>query len=102
MDDTDDKVDAEKEKARRAAADLSNASVKLRNWYVNYVLSDFTFAAISTAMLAMIKIYLNLNWTSFWNSMVLFYVVFISTMVSRLTKVLSAYYEEKTKNLRRF
>lgn len=61
-------------------------SDKMKDWYLNYVLSDFTFAGISTAILAMIKIYLNLNWTSFWNSMTLFYVVFISTMLSRIVK----------------
>jgi hypothetical protein len=58
----------------------------MKDWYLNYVLSDFTFASIATAILAMIKIYLNLNWTSFWNSMTLFYVVFISTMLSRIVK----------------
>lgn len=110
MDDTVNKQpdkQAEAKEAGRAKTDvhvqkLLKASDRMKEWYLNYVLSDFTFASFAVAILAMIKIYLNLNWTSFWNGMMLFYIVFISTMLSRLTKVLSVYYEEKTKNLRRF
>ena len=94
MDDTVTKQpdkQAEAKETGRAKTDVHvqkflKTSDRMKEWYLNYVLSDFTFASLSVAILAMIKIYLNLNWTSFWNGMVLFYVVFISTMLSRIVK----------------
>jgi len=59
---------------------------KLKNWYVNYLLSDFTFASISVAILMTIKVAMNLEWDRFWNYMLLWYVVYIATMVARVVK----------------
>lgn len=59
---------------------------KFKNWYLDYVLSDFTYAAFACAVLAMIKVYFKLDWTQFWNSMILFYTVWIAVMVSKIVK----------------
>ena len=68
------------------SAGLENASIRAKKWYIDYILSDVTFAAISTAILAIIKIYFNLNWFEFWNGMILYYTIYIATMVSRIVK----------------
>lgn len=68
------------------SANLEKASKRMGKWYVDYILSDFTAGAFATAILHVIKAYFNLNWAQFWNDMVLFYVIFISIMVSRLVK----------------
>lgn len=70
---------------------------KLKQWYFNYIMSDFTFASISTAILAMIKLYFNIPFDKFVEGLAIWYLIYVATMVARLTKVFSTYYEEKTK-----
>ena len=69
---------------------------KLKQWYFNYIMSDFTFASFSTAILAMIKIYFNIPWDKFWEGLTLWYVIYIATMVARIVKVVSEYYAKKS------
>lgn len=71
---------------RKMSTGMEDASKRMRKWYIDYVLSDVTFAAITTAILTMIKIYFKLNWESFWNGMILYYTIYIATMVSRIVK----------------
>jgi predicted PurR-regulated permease PerM len=68
---------------------------KLKQWYLNYIMSDFTFASVSTAILAMIKIYFNLSWETFWEGLALWYLIYIATMVARIVKTVSEYYARK-------
>ena len=66
---------------------------KIKQWYINYILSDFTFASLSTGILLMIKIYFNLPWERFWNGLALWYVVYIATMVARIVKTVCEHYK---------
>jgi hypothetical protein len=68
---------------------------KLKQWYMNYIMSDFTFASFSTAILAMIKLYFNLSWTTFWEGLALWYLIYIATMIARIVKVATDYYARK-------
>lgn len=78
----------EKKTSRPKSVFLSRMSdpKKFRDWYIDYLLSDFTYAAFVCAVLAMIKVYFRLDWTQFWNSMILFYTVWIAVMVSKIVK----------------
>lgn len=71
---------------------------KIKQWYVNYILSDFTFASISTAILLMVKIYFNIDWDRFWSGLILWYVVYIATMVARVVKTVCEYYGKRKDN----
>jgi hypothetical protein len=69
---------------------------KLKQWYFNYIMSDFTFASFSTAILAMIKIYFNIPWDRFWSGLILWYVIYVATMLARIVKTVSEYYAKKS------
>ena len=83
-------------KALQPAISTISEPSKLKQWYFNYIMSDFTFASLSTAILAMIKIYFNLNWTTFWEGLWLWYIIYIATMTARIVKTVSEYYAKKS------
>lgn len=106
MDDKIDKKDSvvvttnEKQKPATAKTNVFLSSIsepsKLKQWYFNYIMSDFTFASLSTAILAMIKIYFNIPWDKFWEGLWLWYIIYIATMVARIVKTVSEYYAKKS------
>jgi hypothetical protein len=69
---------------------------KLKQWYFNYIMSDFTFASISTGILLTIKIWRNLPWDTFFSGIALWYIVYIATMISRIVKTACDYYAKKS------
>ena len=71
----------------------------IRKWYVNYLTSDFTFASVSVAILLTIKVAFNLEWERFFNGLLLFYIVLIAIMLSRILKTSTDYYNNKQNNL---
>lgn len=70
---------------------------KVRQWYLDYILSDFMFTSVYVAILLTIKIYFNIGWEKFFNGLALFYLMFIGAIVSKATKTVCNYYDRKAK-----
>jgi len=105
MDDKHDEKDGtvDNKKAQQKPATKTNVFLsavpepsKLKQWYFNYIMSDFTFASISTGILLTIKIWRNLPWDTFFSGIALWYIVYIATMISRIVKTACDYYAKKS------
>jgi hypothetical protein len=70
---------------------------KLKQWYFDYVLSEFMFVSVYVAVLLTVKVYFNIDWTRFFNGLVLFYVIFAGITASKISRTVCNYFDKKAK-----
>jgi hypothetical protein len=86
----------EPSKLRKAKETLKEPS-KIRNWYFDYIASDYMFTSVYVAVLLTIKVYFNLDWTRFFDGITLFYVIFAGVTISKVGTTVCNYYNKKAK-----
>jgi hypothetical protein len=83
-------TEAETKKEPKSAADklreFTVFSSKLRIWYYDYILSDFTYAAFAAAVLATLKIAFNVKWEQFWQAYAVFFTLWAAVSLSKIAK----------------
>lgn len=86
----------EKSKVAKAKETLKEPS-KIKNWYVDYIASDYMFTSIYVAVLLTIKVYFNLDWDRFFLGITLFYIIFAGVTISKVGTTVANYYNKKAK-----
>lgn len=72
---------------------IDNVNAKLKNWYVDFLLSQSTMAMLNVVLILTAQFYLGWNWDTIWNTMILYYVIFINLTISKVAMT----YVEKNK-----
>jgi len=65
---------------------LDSFNTKMKTWYVDFLLSQSTMAMLNVVLIMTAQFYLGWSWDKIWNSMILYYVIFINLTISKAVK----------------
>lgn len=90
---------AEKKKSNAKAVlhtlDAISQPQNVKKFYVAYLTSDIVLAGLTYAVIMSIRLWFHIPWDSTWNSMWLYYLLFISIIVAKLNKSVGDYLKAK-------
>lgn len=79
-----------------ATLDAISQPQSVKKFYVAYLTSDIVLAGLTYAIIMSIRLWAHISWDSTWNSMWLYYLLFISILVAKLNKSVGDYLRSKT------
>lgn len=68
----------------------------VKKYYVAYLTSDIFVAGLTFALIMSIKLWSKASWDTTWNTLWLYYLVFISILVARMNKAVTEYLHART------
>lgn len=69
----------------------------VKRFYIAYLTSDIVLAGLTYAVIIWIRLQFHATWESTWNNLWLFYIIFISILVGRISKAVTDYVRWKIK-----